>query len=100
MITYSVKTKNKKTLKVFNALNSYLFEQSEMKLKGVKETDIKKLKAACKVLSKIVAAGTQKRKGEEWDSDKVSLCIGDSFFPEFKWEDEPLEVMLTPVVKS
>ena len=42
MITYSVKTKNKKTLKVFNALNSYLFEQSEMELKGVKETDIKK----------------------------------------------------------
>ena len=29
-----------------------------MELKGVKETDIKKLKAACKVLSKIVAAGT------------------------------------------
>ena len=66
MITYSVKTKNKRTLKVFNALNSYLFEQSEMELKGVKETDIKKLKAACKVLSKIVAAGTQKKKGEKW----------------------------------
>lgn len=58
MITYSVKTKNKRTLKVLNALNSYLFEQSEMELKGVKETDIKKLKVACKVLSKIVDAGT------------------------------------------
>lgn len=58
MVTYSVKTKNKRTLKVFNTLNSYLFEQSEMELRGVKETDIKKLKAACKVLSKIVVAGT------------------------------------------
>ena len=67
MITYIVKTKNKRTLKIFNALNSYLFEQSEGELRGVKETDIKKLKAACKVLSKIVDAGTQKRKGEEWE---------------------------------
>ena len=24
----------------------------------------------------------------------------DSFFPKLEWEDEPLEVMLTPVVKS
>ena len=37
MITYIVKTKNKRTLKIFNALNSYLFEQSEGELRGLKE---------------------------------------------------------------
>ena len=31
---------------------------------------------------------------KEWDSDKVSLSIDDSFFPELKWEDEPIEVEL------
>lgn len=35
---------------------------------------------------------------KEWDSDKVSLCIDDSFFPELKWEDEPLEVELRPAI--
>ena len=35
---------------------------------------------------------------KEWDSDKVSLSIDDSFFPELKWEDEPLEVELRPVI--
>ena len=33
---------------------------------------------------------------KEWDSDKVSLSIDDSFFPELKWEDEPIEVELRP----
>ena len=37
---------------------------------------------------------------KEWNSDEDSLSIDDSFFPELKWEDEPLEVMLTPVTKS
>ena len=37
---------------------------------------------------------------KEWNSDEDSLSIDDSFFPELKWEDELLEVMLTPVVKS
>ena len=35
---------------------------------------------------------------KEWDSDKVSLCIDDSFFPELKWEDEPIEVELRPAI--
>ena len=35
---------------------------------------------------------------KEWDSDKVSLSIDDSFFPELKWEDEPIEVELRPLV--
>ena len=35
---------------------------------------------------------------KEWDSDKVSLSIDDSFFPELKWEDEPIEVELRPAI--
>ena len=35
---------------------------------------------------------------KEWDSDKVSLSIDDSFFPELKWEDEPIEVELRPTI--
>ena len=33
---------------------------------------------------------------KEWGSDKVSLQIDDSYFPELKWEDEPIEVELRP----
>ena len=35
---------------------------------------------------------------KEWYSDKVSLSIDDSFFPELKWEDEPIEVELRPAI--
>ena len=35
---------------------------------------------------------------KEWDSDKVSLSIDDSFFPELKWEDEPIEIKLRPTI--
>ena len=35
---------------------------------------------------------------KEWNSDKVSLSIDDSFFPELKWEDEPIEVELRPAI--
>ncbi len=35
---------------------------------------------------------------KEWDSDKVSLSIDDSFFPELKWEDEPIVVELRPAI--
>ena len=35
---------------------------------------------------------------KEWDSDKVSLSIDDSFFPELKWEDEPIDVELRPAI--
>ena len=37
---------------------------------------------------------------KEWNSDEDSLSIDDSLFPDRTYEDEPLEVMLTPVVKS
>ena len=37
---------------------------------------------------------------KEWDSDKVSLSIDDSFFPELKWEDEPIEVELRPAITN
>ena len=37
---------------------------------------------------------------KEWNSDEDSLSIDDSLFPDLTWEDEPLEVMLTPVMKS
>ena len=37
---------------------------------------------------------------KEWDSDEDSLSIDDSLFQDLTWEDEPLEVMLTPVMKS
>ena len=37
---------------------------------------------------------------KEWKSDEVSLSIDDSLFPDLTWEDEPLEVILTPVMKS
>lgn len=37
---------------------------------------------------------------KEWESDGVPLSIDDSLFPDLTFEDEPLEVMLTPVTKS
>ena len=37
---------------------------------------------------------------KEWDSDKVSLSIDDSFFPELTWEDEPVEVELRPAIND
>ena len=35
---------------------------------------------------------------KEWDSDKVSLSIDDSFFQELKWEDEPIEIELRQTI--
>ena len=35
---------------------------------------------------------------KEWNSDKFPLHIDDSFFPELKWEDEPIEVELRPAI--
>lgn len=37
---------------------------------------------------------------KEWFSEKFLFSIENSFFPDLKWEDEPLDVMLTPVIKS
>ena len=33
---------------------------------------------------------------KQWDSEKVSLRIDDSFFPDLTWNDEPIEVELQP----
>ena len=35
---------------------------------------------------------------KEWEADKVSLSIDDSFFPELEWEDEPIDVELRPAI--
>lgn len=37
---------------------------------------------------------------KEWFAEKFLCSMENSFFPELKCEDEPLEVMLTPVIKS
>lgn len=37
---------------------------------------------------------------KEWFAETFLCLMVNSFFPELKWEDEPLEVMLTPVIKS
>ena len=37
---------------------------------------------------------------KEWFAGKFLFSIENSFFPNLKWEDEPLEVMLTQVIKS
>ena len=37
---------------------------------------------------------------KEWVSDGVLLSIDDSLFPDLTWEEEPLKVVLTPVMKS
>ena len=53
-ITCKTNTKKKATLKLFNLINSYLFEQEFGELKEVSNTDINKIKEACKVLASIV----------------------------------------------
>ena len=35
---------------------------------------------------------------KEWDSDKDSLSIDDSFFPNLTWKDEPIEIELRPAI--
>lgn len=54
-ITYKTNTKKKATLKLYNLMNSYLFEQEFDELKDVSNTDINKIKEACKVLSSIIS---------------------------------------------
>lgn len=53
-ITCKTNTKKKATLKLFNLINTYLFEQEFDELKGVSNTDINKIKEACKVLASII----------------------------------------------
>ena len=54
-ITCKTNTKKKATLKLFNLINSYLFEQEFDELNGVSNTDINKIKEACKVLASIIS---------------------------------------------
>lgn len=53
-ITYKINTNKKATLKLYNLINSYLFEQEFDELKDVSNTDINKIKEACKVLASII----------------------------------------------
>ena len=53
-ITISTNTKAKATLKLYNQLTSYLFEQEYEELKYANQSNIKTLKAAQKVLSMII----------------------------------------------
>lgn len=53
-IAYKINTKKKATLKLFNLIDSYLFEQEFGELEGVSSTDINKIKEACKVLASII----------------------------------------------
>ena len=54
MITAIVKTKAKATLKLYNMINTYLFEQEYGDLKGVSALDIDKIKECKGVLAKII----------------------------------------------
>ena len=54
-ITYKINTNKKATLKLYNLINSYLFEQEFGELEGVSSTDINKIKEACKVLASIIS---------------------------------------------
>lgn len=54
MITTIVKTKAKATLKLYNMINSYLFEQEYGDLKNVATSDIDKIKECKGVLAKII----------------------------------------------
>ena len=54
-ITIATNTKAKATLKLYNQLVSYMFEQEFNELKYANQSNIKALKAAQKVLSMIIS---------------------------------------------
>ena len=54
-ITISTNTKAKATLKLYNQLNSYMFEQEYDELKYANQSNIKALRAAQKALSTIIS---------------------------------------------
>ena len=54
-ITVSINTKAKATLKLYNQLTSYLFEQEYGELKYANSSNIKVLKDAQEVLSMIIS---------------------------------------------
>ena len=53
-ITISTNTKARATLKLYNQLNSYMFEQEYDELKYANQSNIKALKAAKKALNMII----------------------------------------------
>ena len=53
-ITISTNTKAKATLKLYNQLTSYMFEEEYGELKYANQSNIKTLRAAQKVLSMII----------------------------------------------
>lgn len=54
-IKVSTSTKAKATLKLYNQLTSYMFEEEYDELKYANQSNIKTLKAAQKVLSMIIS---------------------------------------------
>ena len=54
-ITISTNTKARATLKLYNQLNSYMFEQECDELKYANQSNIKALRAAQKALSTIIS---------------------------------------------
>ena len=54
-IKISTSTKAKATLKLYNQLTSYMFEEEYGELKYANQSNIKALKAAQKVLSMIIS---------------------------------------------
>ena len=54
-IKVSASTKAKATLKLYNQLTSYMFEEEYGELKYANQSNIKALKAAQKVLSMIIS---------------------------------------------
>lgn len=58
-ITISTNTKAKATLKLYNQLTSYMFEQEYGELKYANQSNIKALKAAQKALSIIIKKAKQ-----------------------------------------
>ena len=54
-IKVSTNTKAKATLKLYNQLTSYMFEEEYGELKYANQSNIKALKAAQKVLSMIIS---------------------------------------------
>ena len=54
-ITISTNTKVRATLKLYNQLNSYMFEQEYDELKYANQSNIKALRAAQKALSTIIS---------------------------------------------
>ena len=53
-ITISTNTKARATLKLYNQLNSYMFEQEYDELRYANQSNIKALKAAQKALNMII----------------------------------------------